>query len=44
MDVKWKVTAAAPAVPGTADVSVKKDTGSSYPLIMALPVSSACCG
>lgn len=34
MDVKWKVTAAA----GTADVCLKKDTGSSYPLIMAIPV------
>lgn len=42
MNVKWKViprrSPAAPAVLGTADVSVKKDTGSSYPLIMAIPV------
>lgn len=41
-NVKWKVIpprspAAAAAVVGTADVSVKKDTGSSYPLIMATP-------
>lgn len=45
MNVKWKVISprspAAPAVLGTADVSVKKDTGSSYPLIMAIPVNRA---
>lgn len=42
MNVKWKVlpprSPAAPAVLGTADVSIKKDTGSSYRLIMAIPV------